>query len=200
MNTAAAPIEAIVVGGSSGALEALLVILPALPQAFLVPVAVVVHVPPNRPSALAAVLANQCAIRVKEAEDKEPLVAGTVYIAPPDYHLLIEQDRTVGFSVDAPVQFSRPSIDVLFESAAEAYGAALVGLLLTGGNEDGAAGLARIQQLGGTAVIQSLETARISTMPAAGLRTTKAPHVLPLPEIGPFLVTLSRRALGAEPS
>ena len=184
---ARAPIEAVVVGGSSGALDALLTILPALPRQLAVPVTIVLHVPPHRSSALAEVLGRSCALQIKEAEDKEALAPGTIYVAPPDYHLLIERDRRLSLSVDPLVHFSRPSIDVLFDSAADAYGASLVGVLLTGANEDGAQGLARIRAGGGTAVVQSPETARSAVMPEAGIRAG-ADIVLPLAEIGPYLV------------
>src|SRR5262249_30689101 len=141
-------IEAIVVGGSAGALEALSAILPALPREFAVPIAVVLHPPPHRAPLLVPGLASRCALLAQEAEDKEPLARGTVYIAPANYHLLVEKSGCLSLSADDPVCFSRPSIDVLFESAADAYGESLLGVLLTGANEDGARGLARIQRCG----------------------------------------------------
>ena len=146
-------IEAIVVGGSAGALHALAAILPALPPSFSIPMALVLHMARERPSYLAELLGAKCALPVKEAEDKEPIAPAMIYLAPPNYHLLIEKERCFSLSVDAPVNYSRPAIDVLFESAAEAYGSALAGLLLSGANEDGASGLARIKKAGGTTLV-----------------------------------------------
>jgi two-component system, chemotaxis family, protein-glutamate methylesterase/glutaminase len=188
-------IEAIVIGGSAGALDALGAILPAFPAGFGVPIAVVLHLPPTKASHLVEVLAAKCALEVSEPDDKEPLAPGHVYVAPPNYHLLIEQRRVFSLSVDGLVHFSRPSIDVLFESAAEAYGPGLVGVLLTGANEDGAQGLASIKKAKGATIVQSPDTAPVPTMPRAGLHLDPTALVLPLPEIGPYL---ARRALAKE--
>ncbi len=187
-------IAAMVMGGSAGALEALGVILPALPASFGLPVAIVLHVPRGR-NRLIEVIAHQCVLPVAEAEDKAPLAPGVVYVAPPNYHLLIERRRCLSLSTEDPVRYSRPSIDVLFETAADAYGPALVGVLLTGANDDGARGLARIRSAGGVTVVQSPETATSRMMPEAALRLTSAHHVLPLSEIGPFLARLGARAM-----
>ena len=187
-------IEAIVAGGSAGALDALTQILPALPAGFSIPIAIVLHVPPNRKSCVHEVLGVRCALPVKEADDKEPFADGAVYVAPPNYHLLVERERCLALSVDELVHFSRPAIDVLFESAADAYGERLLGLLLTGANEDGARGLARIKGAGGTVIVQSPETALAPTMPQAGLRLAQPDRVLPVDAIGPFLATLDRAA------
>lgn len=185
-------IEAIVAGGSAGALEALVTILPALPAGFPIPVALVLHVLPGKPSYLADVLSARCSLAVKEAEDKEPIQPATIYLAPPNYHLLIEKNRSFSLSVDEPVHFSRPAIDVLFETAADAYGDTLAAVLLTGANEDGARGLARIKEVGGTTVVQSPETAFVRTMPDAALRLAEPDKVLPPAQIGPFLALLDR--------
>jgi two-component system, chemotaxis family, protein-glutamate methylesterase/glutaminase len=192
---AARPIEAIVIGGSAGALEALGAILPALSPDVAIPIVIVLHVPPAKTSYLPEVLGARCALPVKEAEDKEPLAAGTVYVAPNNYHLLIEKKRYFSLSVDDPVHYSRPSIDVLFESAADAYGPALAGVLLTGASEDGARGLARIKAAGGETLVQSPLTALARTMPEAALRLAPADHVLPLGEIGSILSRLGARRL-----
>lgn len=186
----ASAIEAIVIGGSAGGLDALSQILPALPPAFALPIALVLHVHPRKPSHLAQVLSARCALPVKEAEDKEPLSAGTLYFAPPNYHLLVEQRRSFSLSVDDPVFFSRPAIDVLFESAADAFGPALAGVLLSGGSEDGARGIAQIQRSGGLTIVQAPGTASVPVMPNAALRLCAVRHVLPLSEIGPFLARL----------
>jgi len=186
-------VQAIVAGGSAGAIEALTSILPALPADFPIPIAITLHVHPHKPSHLAQVLGMHSALVVKEAEDKEPLMPSTVYLAPPNYHLLVEAQHYFSLSVDDPVLFSRPSIDVLFDSAADAVGPALVGLLLTGASEDGARGLARIQRAGGLTLVQAPSTAAVPTMPQAALRLFTPDHVLPLHEIGPFLARLDGR-------
>ena len=184
-------IEAIVIGGSAGALEALMRILPALPASFPIPVAIVLHVLAGKPTHLAEVLGAKCAMPVKEPEDKEPIAAATVYVAPSNYHLLVERTRHFSLSVDEPVNFSRPSIDVLFESAADAYRSALAGVVLAGSNDDGAKGLARIKEAGGIAIVQSPETAPSREMPDAALRRTIVDHVLPLDAIGPLLTGIA---------
>lgn len=160
---------AVVIGASAGAIQVLMRILPALPADYVLPVLVVVHLPPGRRSELAMLFAGKCALAVREAEDKESLSPGTVTFAPPDYHLLIERDRTVALSTEPPVFFSRPSIDVLFESAADAYGPALVAVVLTGANEDGAQGLRAVMAAGGTGLVQAPASAYAAAMPLAAL-------------------------------
>lgn len=189
----ASVIEAIVVGGSAGGLDALGQLLPALPAGFPIPIALVLHVHPRKPSHLARVLGARCALTVKEAEDKEPIAASTVYVAPPNYHLLLERQRCFSLSVDDPVLFSRPAIDVLFESAADAFGASLAGVLLSGGSEDGARGIAQIQRNGGLTVVQAPSTASVPIMPNAALRLSAVGQVLPPAEIGLFLAGLAER-------
>lgn len=199
-------IELVVMGGSAGALQALCTIVPALPPGFPLPLALVLHVPPTRPSHLAEVLGARCALPVREAEDKEPLAPGTLYVAPPNYHLLVEPrhpatepTRRVSLSVDEPVCFSRPAIDVLFESAADACGPAVAAVLLTGASEDGARGLARIADGGGLTVVQAPATAVAPTMPEAALRLCDPTHVLPVDQIGAWLAGLGRRGAAEEP-
>jgi two-component system, chemotaxis family, protein-glutamate methylesterase/glutaminase len=187
-----AAIAAIVIGGSAGALEALFEMMPGLPTAFRLPIALVVHLPPDRPSLLARVLASKCALAVRDAEDKHPLTPGTVHVAVPNYHLLIERSGVFSLSVDDPVHYSRPAIDVLFESAADAYGPALAGVLLSGANADGARGLARIEACGGITAVQSPASALARTMPDAALRLAKPHHVLAPAELGAFLVGLDQ--------
>jgi two-component system, chemotaxis family, protein-glutamate methylesterase/glutaminase len=184
-------IRAIVVGGSAGALDALSEILPALPTCFPIPIALVLHVHPNKPSYLAAVLRARCALTVKEAEDKEPLAPQTLYVAPPNYHLLVERRGCFSLSVDDAVLFSRPAIDVLFESAADAFGPTVVGVLLTGASADGARGLAEIKRKGGLTIVQAPSTASVPTMPEAALRLAAIDYVLPPAEIGQFLARLA---------
>jgi two-component system, chemotaxis family, protein-glutamate methylesterase/glutaminase len=151
----------------------------------------VLHISPDHPNCLVEVLRNRCRLAVKEAEDKEPLRAGFVYVAPPNYHVLLERDRSLSLSVDDKVHFSRPSIDVLFESAAQAYGKAAAGVLLTGANEDGAHGLAAVRAAGGTTFVQDPETASIRTMPEAALRLNPQHRVVPLLEIASALGELT---------
>jgi two-component system, chemotaxis family, protein-glutamate methylesterase/glutaminase len=161
--------EAVVIGASAGALDALSVILPALPPEFRLPLMIVVHVPPDKRSVLADLFRAKCRIAVREVEDKEPIAGGSAFFAPPDYHLLIEADRTLSLSTEEPVLFSRPSIDVLFESAAEVYGPALIAIVLSGANHDGARGLKTVAAAGGTAIVQNPEEAFAPTMPEAAL-------------------------------
>jgi two-component system, chemotaxis family, protein-glutamate methylesterase/glutaminase len=161
--------EAVVVGASAGAVDALSALLPTLPEDYPLPVMVVVHIPPERNSLLADLFRAKCRVQVREADDKEPIVGGTVYFAPPDYHLLVELDRRLSLSSDEPVSFSRPSIDVLFESAAEAYGPALIGIVLSGANRDGARGLRAVLDAGGTALVQDPNLAQAREMPTAAL-------------------------------
>lgn len=179
--------EAVVIGASAGALEALSVILPALPAEFALPVIVVVHVPPDRHSLLAELFQAKCQVTVMEAEDKEPICAGTVYFAPSDYHLLVEVDRSLSVSSDEPVLFSRPSIDVLFESAADAYGPALIAIILTGANEDGAKGLRAVVDAGGIALVQDPHAAFASAMPEAAIDMVPDARVMSLAAIAAYL-------------
>jgi two-component system, chemotaxis family, protein-glutamate methylesterase/glutaminase len=189
--TATRKIDAIVIGGSAGGLEAIGKLLPALPGDCSIPVAVVLHIPPRRPSRLTEVLSMRAVLSVKEAEDKEPCAPGFVYVAPPDYHLLIERDRTFALSTDEPHNFSRPSIDVLFESAADAYGDRVAGVVLTGANADGAAGLAAIRRRGGIGIVQSPDTAMAREMPDAAIARAGADHILTLDHIAPLLLELA---------
>jgi two-component system, chemotaxis family, protein-glutamate methylesterase/glutaminase len=195
--------ELIVVGASWGGLRALSTVLGRVPGGLSCPIAVVQH---RRHDAveggLSKLLQLHTAERVVEAEDKMAIEPHTIYVAPPDYHLLVERGA-FALSVDERVQYARPSIDVLFESAADAYGPHLVGVVLTGANEDGAAGLARVKERGGVAIVQDPGTAERAEMPAAAAAATAADAVLPLDEIGPFLYGLccampSRSATTAE--
>ncbi len=185
--------QAVVIGASAGALEALSRILPALPEQFPLPVLVVVHLPPDKKSVMAELLQTRCAMRVREAEDKEPLQQGTIYIAPPDYHLLVEKNHSLSLSAEEPVLYSRPSIDVLFESAADAFGPTLIGVVLTGANQDGAAGLKAIYQSGGEVVVQHPDSAFATAMPESALRACPEAQVLSLSEIANFLQELPSR-------
>jgi two-component system chemotaxis response regulator CheB len=181
------PAEAVVIGASAGAVDALSALLPALPVQYKLPVIIVVHVPNDKRSVLVDLFQAKCGIKVQEAEDKEPICGGTVYFAPPDYHLLVERDKTLSLSSDEPVLYSRPSIDVLFESAADAYGPGLIGVVLTGANQDGANGIKAVFASGGAAVVQNPEGAFSSAMPAAAIEACPGACVLSLEEIAAYL-------------
>lgn len=183
--------EAIVIGTSAGALESLSAVLPMLPEDYALPVMVVVHLPPDKKSIMAELLQRKCAMKVREAEDKEPIEPGTIYLAPPDYHLLVEPDRRLSLSSEEPVRYSRPSIDVLFDTAADAYGETLLGVILSGANSDGAQGLKTILAAGGQAVVQRPETAYSAAMPQAALEINPDAHALNLDRIGLYLQKLS---------
>jgi len=185
-------VEAIVIGGSAGAINALSVILPSLPADYGLPVFIVVHVPPAKGGILTELFQAKCSIKVREAEDKEPISGGTAYFAPPDYHLLVENDKSLALSSDEPVLYSRPSIDVLFESAADAYGPSLIAIVLTGANQDGANGLKAVVAAGGTAIVQSPIEAYASAMPEAALAQCPSARVMSLKEIAAYLQNVEK--------
>lgn len=176
-------VELIVIGGSAGAIEVLRTLVHGLPARLGPAVAIVIHLPPEGPNLLPDVLSTPGGPPMKLAEDKEPIAPGTIYLAVPDYHLLIESGRTFALSLDERVHFSRPAIDVLFESAAEAYGPDLMGIVLSGANADGAAGLKAIADKGGIAVVQSLESAEMIAMPAAALEAAPGSLELNVPAL-----------------
>ncbi len=184
-------LEAIAIGVSAGGLEALLAIIPRLPQNYSLSVFVVQHMGEGSDRFLSDYLNEKSEIRVKEAEDKETIEKGRVYIAPSGYHLLIEEDKTFGLSVDPRINYARPSIDVLFESAAEAYFESLIGVVLTGASSDGTKGLKKIKELGGLTLVQDPSTAKADVMPRSAIAATHVDHVLPLKEIGEFLGSLT---------
>jgi two-component system, chemotaxis family, protein-glutamate methylesterase/glutaminase len=183
-------IGAVAIGASAGGIQALSVLLPALPAKAAVAVFIVLHLPRDRPSLLAEVFSRKCLLDVREAQDKEPVIAGTVYFAPANYHLLLDHGPQLALSVDDLVHHSRPSIDVLFESAAEVYGNRLLGIILSGANEDGAQGLAAVHDAGGLTVVQTPETAQSPQMVLSALNLRRPDHVLPLEEIAALLGAL----------
>lgn len=191
-----ARLDALVVGTSAGGVEALLTLLPALPALLAIPVFVVVHLPRARASSLAGIFGNRCAVPVVEAEDKQKIAAGTVYLAPPDYHLLVDQGPSIALSIDDLVNYSRPSIDVLFESAADFYGDRVCGVVLTGANSDGAAGLAAIARRRGTCIVQDPADAVASAMPAAALQRVPDSRVMRIAEIATTFAGLGGLAAG----
>jgi len=192
--------EAVVIGVSAGGLAALEVVLPALGESFPLSVLVVQHLSPDSENYLPQHLDVRCALHAKEAEDKEPLRPGTVYVAPPNYHLMVEADKTIALSTEGRVNFSRPSVDVLFETAAEVFCERLVGVILTGANSDGATGAIKIKQFGGLVVVQDPETAVADAMPRAAIKSVSVDHVLPLDRIGPFLKALACKGDEVKPS
>lgn len=187
---AACPWETIVIGGSSGAIDALNTLLPALPASLEAAVIVVLHLVRDRRSLLVDIFRERCALTVQEAEDQLPIRPGHLYFAPPDYHLLVDQGPRLALSVGEPVYFSRPSIDVLFESAADCYGPRLLGVLLSGANEDGAAGLAAIHAAGGRTVVQAPSSAAMPVMPEAALAHQPAHEALTPAQIATLFTQL----------
>ncbi|EIK54495.1 protein-glutamate methylesterase [Stutzerimonas stutzeri TS44] len=177
------PIEAVVIGTSAGGLAALSVLVAGLEATFRLPLLVVQHIPPGVPTQLAEIFRRKTGLRVKEADEKERVRGGTLYFAAPGYHLLIERDASLSLSQDDSVHFSRPSIDVLFESAADAWGARVAGILLTGASADGAAGLEAIQRAGGLTVVQDPHEAEVGSMPRAALQRFAPDFILPLRDI-----------------
>ncbi|MBM7455280.1 two-component system chemotaxis response regulator CheB [Oceanisphaera litoralis] len=185
------PCDAVVIGGSAGAIQALPILLEQLPADFALPVIVVLHRREGVVGHLDTFLGRHCALPVIEAEDKQSLQGGHVYLAPAGYHLLLEQQGHFSLSVDARVSYSRPSIDVLFESAADVYADRLAGIILTGANSDGSAGLARLKAAGGLAVVQDPETALADVMPRSALKATRVDRVLGLQDIARLLSRLA---------
>ncbi len=183
--------KVVVVGTSLGGLSALKVVLSGLPREFPLPIVIVQHRGKTADDALTNLLGAETLLSVSEPNDKEALEPGHVYVAPADYHLLVEPG-SLALSTEAPVNCSRPSIDVLFESAAEAYGSSVVGVVLTGANQDGARGSARIKERGGVVLVQDAATAEGSAMPTAAIAATNVDKVLPLSEIPTVLADLCR--------
>ncbi len=177
------PIEAVVIGTSAGGLAALSVLVDGLAATFRLPLLVVQHIPSGVPTQLAEIFRRKTGLHVKEADEKETVRGGTLYFAAPGYHLLVEQDASLSLSQDDSVHFSRPSIDVLFESAADAWGARVAGILLTGANEDGAAGLEAIHRAGGLTIVQDPDEAEVDSMPRAALQRFAPDYILPLRDI-----------------
>lgn len=183
--------RAVAVGVSSGGMRALKLLLGQLPADFPLPLLVVQHISPDAGDGLARLLDDLCAIRVKEADEREAAVPATAYLAPPNYHLLVEKDGILALSADPPVSYARPSIDVLFESAAEVFGPDLIGVVLTGANFDGSQGLKAIKQKGGVAIVQDPVDAAAQQMPLSALAATEVDYVLTLDEIAPLLTRLA---------
>lgn len=182
----------VVVGASLGGLKAVGTVLAGLPADFRLPVAVVQHRSPEVGDTLRFVLQDRCALQVREAEDKLAIAAGAVYLAPTGYHLLVE-DEHFTLSTEGPVSYAQPSIDVLFETAAESYGRRLVAVVLSGTGRDGAAGLAEVSRRGGVAVVEAARTARSPEMPEAAWEAAPGALSLGIDRIAPCLVELARK-------
>lgn len=179
--------QAIVIGTSAGGLNALRIIFSALAKDFKIPILVVQHISSHSDNYITKYLNDLCELNVKEADEKEKIEQGNIYFAPPNFHMMVEEDKSISFSVDNKVNFARPSIDVLFETAAYAYGPAIIGIILTGANNDGAKGLKLIFDNGGLTVVQNPKTAEVDTMPKKAIELLIPDNVLELTEIGEFL-------------
>ena len=182
--------KAIVIGSSAGGLNALKTLLRNIDREFKIPVIIVQHISPDSENYLIHILNDLKRLKVKEADEKEYPHPGYAYVAPPNYHLLIEPDQSFTLTVDERVNYARPSIDVLFETAAEAFRDHLIGIILTGANNDGSLGLKRIKELGGMAIVQDPDTAEVDSMPKAAILACAVDHVLSLEEIAAFLNNL----------
>jgi len=183
--------EAFIIGGSAGSLDVLLKVLPLINVAIKFPIVIVIHRKHGTDSLLPDLLSSRTKLRVKEVDEKEALTAGTIYIAPSDYHLLIEQDRTFSLDYSEKINYSRPSIDVTFQTAAEVYKEKLACLLLSGSNSDGVNGLKSVKIWGGTALIQDPKTAQVAYMPAQAQANVKIDNVLSIEDIAEFINLLS---------
>jgi two-component system, chemotaxis family, protein-glutamate methylesterase/glutaminase len=182
--------EAIVIGASWGGMSALIRILADLPEDYSLPIVVVLHRLRNVKSSLIELINDKVSLTVKEINEKEEALPGNVYIAPANYHILLEHDKTFSFCNSAPVKYSRPSIDVFFESASDVYKDKLLGVLLTGANSDGAKGLETIVRNGGLVVVQDPDEAEVNTMPLAAITTVSKCMVMNLSEINKFFKSL----------
>ena len=188
-------ISLLVIGGSAGSLDVIMQFLAVLPPPDMLAIIIVVH-RKNADSILVELLSGLTTWTVKEAEEKEPIEAGNIYLAPPDYHLLIEMDKTVSLDFSEKVHYSRPSIDVSFETAAEAYGSELACLLLSGANADGVEGLKAVQHFGGITLVQDPEEASVSYMPRQALEEIKVDRVIKLVDLGALAAQLNQGWFG----
>jgi two-component system chemotaxis response regulator CheB len=188
-------VSALVMGGSTGAFEVMRAVLSGLPGSTPFPVLIVLHQLPGARSYLREILASASPLTIAEGLDKELLLPGTVYAAPPDYHMYVEDDGTVALSEDPPEHHCRPSIDLLFESAARVYGKSLVGVLLSGANGDGARGLQAIQLAGGRTIVQDPASAQAPQMPGAALALFQPDAVLSPAHLGEFMAKLVQEGM-----
>jgi|SRR5665647_773274 len=185
--------EAIVIGVSSGGMNAMKVIFSLLPKGFSIPVIIVQHVSAHSNNQWIKLLNDKSNLYIKEADEKEKIENGTIYIAPANYHLMIEKNKTFSLTIDERVNYARPSIDVLFESAAEVYKDKLIGVILTGSNADGTAGLKRIKEYGGLTIVQDPATAESNYMPASAIAAIKPDYILSLVDITDLLIKFDKQ-------
>lgn len=185
--------KAVVIGTSAGGLHALLSILEGLPAKFSIPIIIVQHRSKDQRDLLEFVLQSKCEIKIKQADEKEDIEDGVVYIAPPDYHLLVEHNETFSLTSDEQINYSRPSIDVLFETAAMVYRESLVAIILTGANKDGADGIRTVQEYGGLTIAQNPNEAEFSVMPESAIKTHSVKRILTLEEIKKFLIKIGSK-------
>lgn len=185
--------KVVVIGASAGGLDALSIILGYLPKTVLFPVIIAQHVHPEQGGGLVELLSTQYNLKFSEPDDKDPVRPGVVYLTPPNYHLLVNPDETFSLSVDEKVNYSRPSIDVLFESAAHVWGIHLAGILLTGASSDGANGINEINAHGGLTIAQDPATALHPIMPQSAIDTGAVDQVMAVDEIGQFLAELGAK-------
>lgn len=184
--------DMIVIGGSHGAVEVVLKIVGGLSPGFIIPMAIVIHIGKRRNGNLAGIIAHRTKLQVKEPEDKECIEKGHIYLAAPDYHLLIEPEGLFSFCASEPVHYSRPAIDLTFESAARVYGNKLVAILLSGANHDGTAGLAAVKEQGGFTMVQDPLTAESTAMPQHAIDTIKPHRIANIEEIIQILNTFNK--------
>ena len=186
--------ELIVIGTSWGGLNALSTILSPLPKDFPLPILIVQHRPRNQLGSefFIEILNRRCQLNVLEPDDKEHIQTGNIYLSPSNYHMLVEHKGALALSNDEPVHYSRPSIDLLFESAAESYQQNVIGIILTGANQDGAEGLQVIKAMGGYTLAQDPVTAEVDIMPLAAIAAAKPDAILPLKDIASFLIKLCK--------
>jgi two-component system chemotaxis response regulator CheB len=183
--------RAVIIGGSAGSLDVLLKVLPALSPLLNFPIVIVIHRKPDADSLLPDLLSSRTKLRVKEVDEKESIQGGTIYIAPADYHLLVEQDYTFSLDYSEKINFSRPAIDVTFQTAAEVYKDGLVGILLSGSNSDGVEGLKSVKIWGGEAVVQDPESAQVPYMPEQAIKHVKIDRILSIETMAEFINLLS---------
>lgn len=181
--------DAIVIGVSAGGLNALRTLFSILPKDFKIPIIIVQHVSANSTGEWIKIINNKSPLHLKEADEKEKIKNSYAYFAPPNYHLLIEKNHTFSLTTDERVNFSRPSIDVLFESAADVYQCNLIGVILTGANKDGTAGLKKIKDAGGLTIVQDPTDAEVPYMPESAI-TIRPDYILTLNEIAEMLLYL----------
>lgn len=188
--------DAIVIGTSAGGIEALKVVLSKIRKPLEVPIVIVQHLSPRHESYLPAILSHETGHRVKEIDEKEMLLKGWIYIAPPNYHAIIEKNGSISLTVEKRVSYARPSIDVLFESAADAYREKLIGVILTGANHDGALGIKCIRDHGGYTVVQSPSNAYAAEMPRSAMEWIEPDAILDLKDIGAHIDMLIHEEKG----